>query len=1012
MSRDYQRWARQGLLAITFGLLAVGSGGWAEELKPAERAELEKKALELNQKAVAVHQAGRPVEALRLCQQVLQMRQKLYPVDQFPNGHADLAQSYTNLGFVLETLGQMERALPNYQQALRINQKLYPSDQHPNGNPHLLLSLNNLGYVLQSLGQGDRALPFFQEALEMCRKLYPAAKFPNGHADLAGTLNNLSGVLQGLGRAEQALPHSQQALEVCRKLFPPAKLPDGHPELAVSLNNLGGVLQALGAPERALPHLKEALEIRQKLYAPDRFPNGHPEVAQSLNNLGHVLRILGQAERALPPYQQALEMRRKLYPARQFPNGHPELAGSLNNLGGVLQALGQAERALPPYQQALEMRQKLYPADRFPNGHPELAESLGNLGGVLQALGQAERALPSFQKALEMYRKLYPADKFPNGHPQLANSLTNLAFVLAPLGESERALLPLKQALTMYTSYLEEQALTAPEAQALELLATLPLTRDAFLTLARRLAVDPAETYRPLWQARAALTRLLQARHQATRRALADPKASAALKQLSEQLVTVRQHLAALPGQLLNPAERDRRWRELTEQKEDLQRQQARALPQLEALRQRAHLQPGDLVQHLPDGVAFLDFFCYFDSDKKERGDRYMVFVLVKGQPVRAIDLGEAALIDQQIAVWRRDLSEPKDSAAPSQLRERLWVPLSAALPKGTHTLYLAPESNLARLPWAALPSAPGRVLLEDYRLAVVPHGLFLHEHLERLEKQPQPSWQDPKARVLAIGGVHDDLPASRREVEALQKQAAPGAVLLLDKASALPERVLKELPQVQYAHLATHGFFDQALLTVDQMRLQKHREKLRKGELTLEQSNQCVGLGLRSPLVYTGLVLAQDPGNPMVSNKVTGETLVDLPLENLQLCVLSACETGLGQLTGGEGVQGLQRAFHLAGCPNVVASLWKVNDEATAALMTVFYDRLWHKNEPPIEALRQAQLTLYYHPERIRTLARERGPKLKEAVDLPAGGKTDDKNLPRAQTKLWAAFVLSGVGR
>src|SRR6202043_3651588 len=86
----------------------------------------------------------------------------------------------------------------------------------------------------------------------------------------------------------------------------------------------------------------------------------------------------------------------------------------------------------------------------------------------------------------------------------------------------------------------------------------------------------------------------------------------------------------------------------------------------------------------------------------------------------------------------------------------------------------------------------------------------------------------------------------------------------------------------------------------------------------------------------------------------VTGEALVELPLEGLRLCVLSACETGLGALgLSGEGVQGLQRAFHLAGCPNVVASLWNVNDQATAALMARFYHELWINKKPPIEALR-----------------------------------------------------------
>src|SRR5439155_123797 len=90
-----------------------------------------------------------------------------------------------------------------------------------------------------------------------------------------------------------------------------------------------------------------------------------------------------------------------------------------------------------------------------------------------------------------------------------------------------------------------------------------------------------------------------------------------------------------------------------------------------------------------------------------------------------------------------------------------------------------------------------------------------------------------------------------------------------------------------------------------------------------------------KSPLGFVGLVLAD-------GEVLTGLALVDLPLENLRLVTLSACETGLGEYTGGEGVQGLQRAFHLAGCPNVVASLWQVNDAATAALMAKFYHELW----------------------------------------------------------------------
>src|SRR6185436_17754504 len=116
-----------------------------------------------------------------------------------------------------------------------------------------------------------------------------------------------------------------------------------------------------------------------------------------------------------------------------------------------------------------------------------------------------------------------------------------------------------------------------------------------------------------------------------------------------------------------------------------------------------------------------------------------------------------------------------------------------------------------------------------------------------------------------------------------------------------------------------------------------------------------------------------------------SGLNLVDLPLENLKLVTLSACETGLGEYTGGEGVQGLQRAFHLAGCPNVVASLWKVNDAATAALMAKFYHELWVNKRPPIEALREGQLVIFKRPDLIPDLAGERGaPLVAKSVKVP----------------------------
>jgi CHAT domain-containing protein len=145
----------------------------------------------------------------------------------------------------------------------------------------------------------------------------------------------------------------------------------------------------------------------------------------------------------------------------------------------------------------------------------------------------------------------------------------------------------------------------------------------------------------------------------------------------------------------------------------------------------------------------------------------------------------------------------------------------------------------------------------------------------------------------------------------------------------------------------------------------------------------------------------------------LTAEVIVGLNLSGLELAVLSACETGLGEAAGGEGVFGLQRAFHLAGTRTVVASLWRVDDRATAALMALFYHHLWKKNLPPLQALRQAQLELYRHPGALRALARSRGPAfdkaLKRVARPPAKGQ---KRKGHSPVKHWAAFTLSGAGR
>jgi CHAT domain-containing protein len=168
--------------------------------------------------------------------------------------------------------------------------------------------------------------------------------------------------------------------------------------------------------------------------------------------------------------------------------------------------------------------------------------------------------------------------------------------------------------------------------------------------------------------------------------------------------------------------------------------------------------------------------------------------------------------------------------------------------------------------------------------------------------------------------------------------------------------------------------------------------------------------------LVLSGLVCAganreKTPDRGILS----GDAIAGLLLDDLHLAVLSACDTGLGDVAGGEGVYGLQRAFHIAGTKNVVASLWKVDDAATAALMALFYRKLWEEKKPPIEALREAQLSIYRNPDLIPKWAvGERAPNVKGV--RPPTGEVKPTTEPvttegTAPIKVWAAFTLSGLG-
>src|SRR5579864_641988 len=830
----------------------------------------------------------------------------------------------------------------------------------------------------------------------------------------------------------EALRKETEALRILEGVYTKEKYPNGHLDLAHVLDDLVWLWYELRSPEKGLPCAEQALDMQQKLHPTSKYPNGHPEIAEGLHALSMIVWAMGAPEKAIQYAKQALEMSRKLHSESKSAERDRDLAGSVNQVGFFLHAAGRYAEALPYFEEALEKTRALYPKSKYPDGHRDLIRALHNLAADLDGLARPTDARPRYEEALAMNQTLFPDVRRADVLGERAFMSNALGSLLLRTGEPGPALPHLERATAILRELTDRAIAVASEDDALAILRATPAVRDNYLSAARAVPGQEDAAYRVVWDTKAAVTRVLERR--AAQLRATGTEQEARLTRLRE----VRRNIEdLLRSNLLSVEERDRQLRVLSDERDALERELAQALTAFGRQRQRDRCAPADLIKALPPGTAFVDYFVYNQTEPQPSHLRkllgqpllsYVAFVLAPGQPVRRIELGPAKTIEVALGVWRSAI-ESRRPADPSAVARLVWHPVAKALPGGTQTVYISPDGDLAGLPWVALSGVkPGNLLLEEFEggIAVVPHGSFLLENITSQSRRIENS-----AGALIVGDVnygprnnsgaipYQALPGTAAEIQQIRTLAGDRKVVLLSGNEATGAALIANLPKVQFAHLATHGFYNGAELAKER---QRARRQLQNWEFVADRSTQPLVAGL-NPLAFHGLALA-GANQPSSENSgiITGLRIADLPLENLHLCVLSACESGLGDPTNSEGVYGLTRAFHLAGCPNVIASLWNVNDRSAVALMTKFYHELWIKKKPPIEALREAQLTIFHHPdlidhpELIAAFRRDRGAPILKPANSPENLAKADSAKPqtalRADTKLWAAFVLSGVGK
>jgi CHAT domain-containing protein len=600
------------------------------------------------------------------------------------------------------------------------------------------------------------------------------------------------------------------------------------------------------------------------------------------------------------------------------------------------------------------------------------------------------------------------------------------------LGDRTGAELLERRALEIRFQSLDRSSAVLSERQQLRMAEMLRFQLDRYLSLALARGRDAGEVYRYVlrWKG-AVFTRQRQARF-----ARRNPE----LKEAVAELQSVSTRLATLALATPDPSKAAvwrRQLEELTDRKERLERdlsaksaafRQSREPPDAERLR---------LL--LPAGAALVDLLQYHHHapSKEQKGrrefeERLIAFVARSDAPIARVELGPAAPIQQCVDRWRKALrGGPDAEQAGKRLRELVWDPLQTRL-AGATTVLVSPDGPLARFPLAALPGTkPGSYLLEDVGLGVVPVPRMLFDLLA--PAQGASHGKQPAGSLLAVGAVDYDgqpgefdakmlvrsavrsgermrwsrLEGTRQEALAVRESflaAYPeGQVRLLGGGRATEEALRQQAPQYRFLHLATHGFFAPASLRSSLGPVYADPSRLARPDSGLfgRQGVASFHPGLLSGLVVTG---ANQPPRPGCDDGIlTAQEVAELDLGHVELAVLSACETGLGETAGGEGVLGLQRAFQVAGTTSTVTSLWQVDDAGTQTLMTEFYRNLWEKRLGKLDALRQAQLAMLrrYDPAQRKLI-----PRGLQAVEPQSAER------PAASCYYWAAFVLSGDWR
>jgi len=875
--------------------------------------------------------------------------------------------------------GQLLESKTASEQAVSVAERSLRAD-----HPTLALSLRYLANTLGDLGDSARSLDLTERALAIAER-----NFGSNHPATGKYLHSLGLAEFDQGDYPAARRRLEQALSIYQAQYGPwhEMVATAHSVLALTDARLGDYASARREQSRAMA-----------IFSRTGGPT-HPYVANSLTELATVYLEQGKPAQALPLLQRALAIREKSLGPQ-----HREVARTLVDLAVTLMQIGQQVRAQPLARRALEIWERLDAPDA-----PDYAMVLALYAELQARRGDNAAARDSYARAMEIRARVYGVS-----NPLYAEVQAGFAQALADLGDRDAALQSAVAAEATGRDHLRLMLRSLPERQALNYAASRPQALNVILSLSNSMPDVVPTAFDGYIRTRALVLDEIAARQGAGR---TDP-ARAALASAQQRLanLTVRGPGDMAPDRysaLVEDARRD------SERAEQVLAERSVAFREE---RSRAQIGLADVLASLPADTALVSFARYDRSlfpaqgsapstttsprPSSRRVPSYAAFVLRKNQPPVVVPLGSVRTIDALVSQWRADIAAEVTAGPPpvpdgparssrgsgAALRKVIWDPIVAHIANATHAV-IVPDGALSLVPFAALPIARRSYLVESgpvIHYLSAERDLALPSHLpaakggllamggpafdRRLVSRPVGAPDPPGAPSggPALRGVDQpcvDLQSLRfepligtarevREVSALwattrDANVEPDGAQVLVGAAASETTFKVDAPHRRVLHLATHGFF-----------LSSACAPAPSGTRGVGGLAKVASAAAQNPLLLSGLALAGANRRALAradedDGILTAEEVAMLDLQGVEWAVLSACDTGVGEIKAGEGVFGLRRAFQVAGARTVIMSLWSVEDQATRAWMRALYEGRFQKKLSTADAVHQASLTV-----------------------------------------------------